>query len=93
MTIVFIYNCLLCYIFYYPFLLLVVLSPEQKVTNRKSLAYISKRPGKTQQFNYFAVNDKPQILRELKYGDNVGGQKDRDSFFIGTLIPFITSLL
>ena len=27
------------------------------ITNRKSLAYISKRPGKTQQFNFFAVND------------------------------------
>jgi hypothetical protein len=66
---------------------------QKKVTNRKSLAYISKRPGKTQQFNYFAVNDKPLLLRELKYGDNVGGQKDRDSFFIGTLVPLITSFL
>ena len=26
--------------------------------NRKDLAYVSKRPGKTQQFNYFLVNDK-----------------------------------
>ncbi len=28
------------------------------VCNRKDLAYVSKRPGKTQQFNYFLVNDK-----------------------------------
>jgi len=52
------------------------------VLNRKSLAYISKRPGKTQQFNYFAVNDKPDLLRQIKYGDEVSGEKDRDSFYI-----------
>lgn len=28
------------------------------VCNRKDLAYVSKRPGKTQQFNYFLVNDR-----------------------------------
>lgn len=27
------------------------------VCNRKDLAYVSKRPGKTQQFNYFVVNE------------------------------------
>ncbi|CAM9202755.1 unnamed protein product [Chrysoparadoxa australica] len=30
------------------------------LTNRKALAYTSKRPGKTQQFNYFAINDHGQ---------------------------------
>ena len=50
--------------------------------NRKALAFTSKRPGKTQQFNYFAVNDKPEIVRELKYGDEVGGKRDEDSFYI-----------
>jgi len=52
------------------------------VTNRKSLAYTSKRPGKTQQFNYFAVNDKPEKEREIKYGDEIEGEKDKDSFYI-----------
>mmetsp|Transcript_23051 Transcript_23051/g.32478 ORF Transcript_23051/g.32478 Transcript_23051/m.32478 type:complete len:616 (-) Transcript_23051:322-2169(-) len=52
------------------------------VTNRKSLAYTSKRPGKTQQFNFFAVNDKPGKEKEIKYGDEVAGEKDLDSFYI-----------
>lgn len=58
------------------------------VTNRKSLAYTSKRPGKTQQFNYFAVNDKPGKEKEIKYGDVVDGEKDRDSFYIVDLPGF-----
>ncbi len=53
-----------------------------QVTNRKSLAYTSKRPGKTQQFNYFAVNDKPGREKEVKYGDEVKGEKDPDAFYI-----------
>jgi len=52
------------------------------VTNRKSLAFTSKTPGKTQQFNYFAVNDKPGREKEIKYGDIVEGEKDPDSFYI-----------
>jgi len=52
------------------------------VTNRKSLAYTSKRPGKTQQFNFFTVNDKPDREKEFKYGDFVPGEKDPDSFYI-----------
>ena len=58
------------------------------VTNRKSLAYTSKRPGKTQQFNFFAVNDKPGREKELKYGDVVEGEKDGDSFYIVDLPGF-----
>jgi GTP-binding protein EngB required for normal cell division len=46
------------------------------------LAYTSKRPGKTQQFNFFAVNDKPGKEKEVKYGDFVPGEKDLDSFYI-----------
>lgn len=46
------------------------------------MAYISKRPGKTQQFNYFAVNDKPGKEKEVRYGDDVPGDKDPDSFYI-----------
>ena len=46
------------------------------ITNRKSLAYTSKRPGKTQQFNYFAINDKPELGREIRFGDDVEGEKD-----------------
>ena len=53
-----------------------------KITNRKSLAYTSKRPGKTQQFNYFAVNDKPGREKEIRYADVVEGEKDADSFYI-----------
>lgn len=53
-----------------------------QLTNRKSLAFTSKTPGKTQQFNYFAVNDKPDLERQIRYGDDVGGSKDRDSFYI-----------
>ena len=58
------------------------------VTNRKSLAYTSKRPGKTQQFNFFAVNDKPGREKEIKYGDEVDGEKDTDSFYLVDLREF-----
>jgi len=58
------------------------------LTNRKSLAFTSKTPGKTQQFNYFAVNDKPDLARQIRYGDEVGGSKDRDSFYIVDLPGF-----
>jgi ribosome biogenesis GTP-binding protein YsxC/EngB len=58
------------------------------VTNRKSLAYTSKRPGKTQQFNFFAVNDKPGREKEIKYGDDVYGTKDADSFYLVDLPGF-----
>jgi len=58
------------------------------VTNRKSLAYTSKTPGKTQQFNFFAVNDKPDREREIKYGDVIVGEKDPDSFNIVDLPGF-----
>lgn len=52
------------------------------MTNRKALAFISKRPGKTQQFNYFSVNDKPGKEKEVRYGDYVAGEKDPDAFYI-----------
>lgn len=52
------------------------------ITNRKSLAYTSKRPGKTQQFNFFAVNDKPGREKEVRYGDVLPGEKDPDSFYM-----------
>ena len=58
------------------------------LTNRKSLAFTSKTPGKTQQFNYFAVNDKPDMERQIRYGDDVPGSKDRDSFYIVDLPGF-----
>jgi GTP-binding protein len=58
------------------------------VTNRKALAFISKRPGKTQQFNFFAVNDKPDLERQIRYGDIVPGDKDPDSFYIVDLPGF-----
>mmetsp|Transcript_17850 Transcript_17850/g.38749 ORF Transcript_17850/g.38749 Transcript_17850/m.38749 type:complete len:603 (+) Transcript_17850:202-2010(+) len=58
------------------------------ITNRKSLAYTSKRPGKTQQFNFFSVNDKPGREREIKYGDDIPGEKDLDSFYIVDLPGF-----
>eukprot|EP00980_Cylindrotheca_fusiformis_P029625 scaffold23625_cov137-Cylindrotheca_fusiformis.AAC.10 len=58
------------------------------VTNRKSLAYTSKRPGKTQQFNFFAVNDKPGKEKEVKYGDEIKGEPDRDTFYIVDLPGF-----
>ena len=58
------------------------------VTNRKSLAYTSKRPGKTQQFNFFAVNDKPGREKEIRYGDVLPGKKDPDSFYLVDLPGF-----
>ena len=61
---------------------------KQQLTNRKSLAFTSKTPGKTQQFNYFAVNDKPDLERQIRYGDDVPGSKDRDSFYIVDLPGF-----
>jgi len=58
------------------------------VTNRKSLAYTSKRPGKTQQFNFFSVNDKLDVEKEIRYGDVVTGAADPDSFYIVDLPGF-----
>lgn len=58
------------------------------VTNRKSLAYTSKRPGKTQQFNFFSVNDKVGREKEIRYGDVLPGSKDADSFNIVDLPGF-----
>ena len=52
------------------------------LANRKSLAFTSKRPGKTQQFNYFAVNDAPGLEKFVRYGDPVSGVKDADSFYL-----------
>jgi GTP-binding protein len=52
------------------------------LTNRKSLAFTSKRPGKTRQFNFFAVNDKPGLEKQVRYGDVVPGTKDPDSFYL-----------
>ena len=59
-----------------------------QITNRKSLAYTSKRPGKTQQFNFFTVNDIPGREKEFRYGDEVVGEKDPDSFYIVDLPGF-----
>jgi ribosome biogenesis GTP-binding protein YsxC/EngB len=58
------------------------------ITNRKSLAYTSKRPGKTQQFNFFTVNDIPGREKEFRYGDVIKGDKDPDSFYIADLPGF-----
>jgi len=58
------------------------------LTNRKALAYTSKRPGKTQQFNYLVVNDKPDREKELKYGDVIPGKADEDSFYLVDLPGF-----
>jgi len=58
------------------------------ISNRKSLAYTSKTPGKTQQFNYFAVNDKPGREREIKYGDVLDSEKDLDSLYLVDLPGF-----
>jgi GTP-binding protein len=58
------------------------------ITNRKSLAFTSKRPGKTQQYNFFAVNDKPGREKEVKYGDIVDGERDLDSFYLVDLPGF-----
>lgn len=59
-----------------------------QITNRKGLAYTSKRPGKTQQFNFFAINDKPNREKEIRYGDDVPGEPDMDSFLIADLPGF-----
>jgi len=58
------------------------------ITKRKSLAYTSKTPGKTQEFNFFAVNDKPGREKEIRYGDKVDGTKDDDSFYLVDLPGF-----
>lgn len=58
------------------------------LTNRKSVAFTSKRPGKTQQFNYFAVNDKPGLEKTIRYGDFVPGEKDTDAMYIVDLPGF-----
>lgn len=58
------------------------------ITNRKSLAYTSNTPGKTQQFNYFTVNDFPGREKEFRYGDKIEGKKDDDSFYLVDLPGF-----
>jgi GTP-binding protein EngB required for normal cell division len=62
------------------------------IFNRKALAYTSKRPGKTQQFNFFTVNDIPDKEKEIKYGDDIasmtGKTKDDDSFGLVDLPGF-----
>ena len=59
------------------------------VCNRKALAYTSKTPGKTQQFNYFAVNDKFDREKEIRFGDKFVDQKmDCDSFYLVDLPGF-----
>ena len=67
---------------------LIVAIGHGQITNRKSLAFTSKTPGKTQQFNYFAVNDKPGREKEIRYGDDIEGEPDRDSFYIVDLPGF-----
>lgn len=52
------------------------------------MAYTSKTPGKTQQFNFFSVNDIPGREKEIRYGDEVVGQADADSFLIADLPGF-----
>ena len=58
------------------------------ITNRKALAYTSRTPGKTQEFNYFAVNDKPLKEKEIKYGDTIDGEPDDDTFYLVDLPGF-----
>jgi GTP-binding protein EngB required for normal cell division len=58
------------------------------ITNRKALAYTSRTPGKTQEFNYFAVNDKPLKEKEIKYGDTIAGEPDDDTFYLVDLPGF-----
>eukprot|EP00934_Nitzschia_sp_Nitz4_P004213 Nitzschia sp. Nitz4//scaffold70_size99833//67444//69394//NITZ4_004602-RA/size99833-snap-gene-0.135-mRNA-1//1//CDS//3329557156//4203//frame0 len=58
------------------------------ITNRKSLAFTSQTPGKTQQFNFFAVNDKPGLEKEIRYGDEVEGKPDLDCFYMVDLPGF-----
>ncbi len=52
------------------------------VLNRKALAYTSKTPGKTKEYNYFTVNDAPDIEKFTRYGDEIKGRRDLDSFYI-----------
>ena len=65
---------------------ILIMTPQ--ITNRKSLAFTSKTPGKTQQFNFFAVNDKPGKEKEVRYGDDVAGEPDFDSFYLVDLPGF-----
>jgi GTP-binding protein len=57
------------------------------VCNRKDLAYVSKRPGKTQQFNYFLVNNRTRNAFYLVDIPGVGyarvsvDQKDKWAMF------------
>ena len=67
---------------------LAMLLDIKQLTNRKSLVFTRKTPGKTQQFNYFAVNDKPELARQIRYGDDVPGSKDRDAFYMVDLPGF-----
>jgi len=58
------------------------------ICNRKALAYTSKRPGKTREFNFFAVNDKEGVMKEVRYGDEVRGVRDFDCFYLVDLPGF-----
>jgi len=54
------------------------LPPAPQVCNRKDLAYVSKRPGKTQQFNYFLVNDKTKSTFYMVDIPGIGYAKVRE---------------
>ncbi|KAJ8601233.1 hypothetical protein CTAYLR_003233 [Chrysophaeum taylorii] len=47
------------------------------LANRKSAAFVSKKPGKTQQFNYFAVND--FSLPNNRRRQSSGGKKKKNA--------------
>jgi len=58
------------------------------LTNRRSLVFTSKTPGKTQQFNYFAMNDKLELARQIRYGDDVPKSRGRGAFYLIDLPKF-----
>lgn len=50
------------------------------VLGRKSLAYTSKSPGKTRQFNYFLVDGRFYIVDLPGYGYATGSRSERDAW-------------
>jgi hypothetical protein len=49
----------------------------------QSLAFTGKRPGKTQQFNFFAVNDKPGKEKEVRMVTTFRPERSRFILYCG----------
>ena len=56
--------------------------------NRKDLAYVSKKPGKTRQFNYFLVNNKETLKSKVGNPKSKANKSYKSDYVIAKREPF-----